>query len=149
MQNRALLPSMCEPGTNSVPVRARREFRAVASRLASALSRRPTWRSLIPLLVYAPLAGFIASVTGVIEWQPAGLAGGWPLLLLLFPVLPEELFFRGVLIRTTESGRLPHRAIWFSSVAFVIWHPLNALTINSGARDFFLDPALLGVVGLL
>ena len=72
--------------------------------------------------------------------------------LLVFPVLPEEAFFRGVLIprNTLERGRT--RAIFViagSTLLFVLWHPLNALTINPSAPPLFLDPAFLLITAAL
>jgi len=72
--------------------------------------------------------------------------------LLVFPVLPEEAFFRGVLIprNTIERGRA--RAILViagSTLLFVAWHPFNALTINPSAPRLFLDPAFLSITAAL
>ena len=72
--------------------------------------------------------------------------------LLVFPVLPEEAFFRGVLIprNTLERGRA--RTIFViagSTLLFVLWHPLNALTINPSAPPLFLDPAFLLITAAL
>jgi predicted Abi (CAAX) family protease len=36
-----------------------------------------------------------------------------------------------------------------SAILFTLWHPLNALTINSGAQAFFYDPYFLAIVFFL
>lgn len=72
--------------------------------------------------------------------------------LLVFPVLPEEAFFRGVLIprNTIERGRARSICVIAgSTLLFVLWHPLNALTINPSAPPVFLDPAFLSITAAL
>jgi predicted Abi (CAAX) family protease len=75
-----------------------------------------------------------------------------PFTLMVCPALLEEVFFRGLLIpRNTGDGGTP-RIVFFcllSAALFTVWHLLNALTINPGARDFFLDPWFLLMAFLL
>jgi uncharacterized protein len=69
-----------------------------------------------------------------------------PFTLLIFPSLLEEAFFRGLLIPRNTRDRGTRQVLFYSllsSVLFVAWHPLNALTINPGAREIFLDPWFL------
>jgi predicted Abi (CAAX) family protease len=112
----------------------------------------PWWLGLT--LVYAALAYAIGRSSGLLDHQPlTGPARIYlPLTLFVFPALLEEAFFRGVLIpnATRAHGwQAVAGATLLSTVAFVLWHPLNALSINPGARELFLDPAFLLIVSLL
>ncbi|OOZ42627.1 CPBP family glutamic-type intramembrane protease [Solemya elarraichensis gill symbiont] len=75
-----------------------------------------------------------------------------PFTLFIFPAFLEELLFRGVLIprNIIDSGRAKtFRAIGFSTLAFVVWHPVNALLLNGSAIPLFLDPWFLVIVTAL
>jgi len=75
-----------------------------------------------------------------------------PFALFIFPSLFEEAIFRGLLIpnNTRQAGTKKILLYSFiSTVLFVVWHPLNALTINPGAKDFFLDPWFLLIAFVL
>ena len=39
--------------------------------------------------------------------------------------------------------------VLLSALVFVAWHPLNAMTINPGAREIFLNPYFLFIAFLL
>jgi uncharacterized protein len=65
-----------------------------------------------------------------------------PFTLFIFPSFLEEIFFRGILIPNNikEKNILTiFIYIFISTILFVLWHPINALTINQGAQNFFLD----------
>ena len=69
-----------------------------------------------------------------------------PLTLFIFPSLFEETIFRGLLIPNDTCLRSRKEIVFYSlisSILFVLWHPLNALTINPNAQIFFLDPWFL------
>ncbi|MHC4511597.1 MAG: CPBP family glutamic-type intramembrane protease [Planctomycetota bacterium] len=75
-----------------------------------------------------------------------------PLALFIFPSLLEEAFFRGVLIPNNAASQSKGRIVAYivlSTAAFVLWHPANALTINTTAVPLFLNPAFLLIVALL
>ncbi|OOZ00472.1 hypothetical protein BOW22_00515 [Solemya velum gill symbiont] len=75
-----------------------------------------------------------------------------PFTLFVFPALLEELFFRGVLIprNVVDSGRKKtFKAIGLSPLAFVLWHPANALLLNGSAIPLFLDSWFLVIVAAL
>jgi uncharacterized protein len=75
-----------------------------------------------------------------------------PLTLFAFPAFLEEVFFRGILIPRNVREKGPYSATLyclFSSVSFVLWHPLNAITINPTAQHFFLNPFFLLIVFFL
>ena len=114
--------------------------------LASPFSApRQAW-ALVPLYVLIAItAGF---GTGLLRLEPltSKFAVLLPFTLFIFPSLLEELFFRGVLIprRIADSGRpAAVRAILLSTLAFVAWHPLNAIAFNPSAIPLFLDPWFL------
>ena len=104
-----------------------------------------TW-ALVPL--YAALSLAIGFGSGLlrVEFISAKLAPLLLITLFIFPSLLEEAFFRGVLIPRKTGERSAARsmlAIGWSTLLFVAWHPLNALTINPSAPALFLDPAFL------
>ena len=120
--------------------------------LASPFSAPLKAWALLPLfMLIALLVGF---GTGLLEIDPleTGFALLLPFTLFIFPSLLEELFFRGILIprRILESGRpAALRAILLSSLAFVAWHPFNALMFNHSAIPLFLNPWFLVITAAL
>jgi len=90
----------------------------------------------------------VALVFGLIHWQPQG--DGWlrHLGVFLMPAFTEELAFRGLLVPGRDEGRSAVRWIAFGTLAFVLWHLVEAATILPGAR-LFLHPAFLFCAGLL
>ncbi|UCC96724.1 MAG: CPBP family intramembrane metalloprotease [Phycisphaerales bacterium] len=111
-------------------------------------------RGLIPVPIYigASLAvGFAAGLfsPGVVD---SPLLFVLPFSLFIFPCLLEEAFFRGVLIPNDAASRSKGKIIAYivlSTMAFVLWHPANALTINPPAAPLFLNPAFLLIVAFL
>lgn len=72
-----------------------------------------------------------------------------PFSLFIFPAFLEEAFFRGILIPNKikeKGGKAVLAATLFSAAAFTLWHPLNALTVNPGAQELFLNPHFLFIV---
>lgn len=120
--------------------------------LASPLSAPLKAWALLPLfMLIALLVGF---GTGLLEFDPleTGFALLLPLTLFIFPSLLEELFFRGLLIPRTisDSGRAAvWRSILLSTLAFVAWHPFNALLFNHSAIPLFLNPWFLVITAAL
>jgi uncharacterized protein len=110
--------------------------------------------SLLLLLSFGLFGYFIGSRANLFEIGFVGskFAIVLPLTLFIFPALLEEAFFRGVLIpnHCREKGWVKISIMTLlSSVLFVAWHPLNALTVNTGAQEFFLNEAFLVIVFLL
>ena len=66
--------------------------------------------------------------------------------LFFAPALGEEVLFRGMVIPRRDPG-----AAWIalSALMFVLWHPLQALTIGPPWADAFLDPWFLATVAVL
>lgn len=106
----------------------------------------------LPVYVFASLAiGFYAELfsVGIID-HPMSVV--LPFSLFVFPSLFEEAFFRGILIPNNAATQSKSRIVVYiavSTVAFVLWHPANALTINTSTADLFLNPAFLLIVALL
>jgi len=118
----------------------------------------PPWhapaKAWLPVPFFALISVLVGFQTGLLELAPLNSeAMLWlPITLLIFPSLLEEAFFRGVLIPRNVERKGPEKtwqAIVLSSLAFVVWHPLNALTFNTAANPLFLDPAFLIIVTLL
>ena len=99
---------------------------------------------LVSIYVCASLAiGFGAGLfsVGVVDY-PVWII--LPFTLFIFPSLLEEAFFRGVLIPNNAASQGKGKIVVYvaiSTAAFVLWHPVNALTINKTATAVFLDPA--------
>lgn len=132
-------------------------FRDLLSDLWTAIRTRPgrNFQSCIVIVALYGLAALaIGFASGIYSIQLLDLKKYWflPVTLFLFPSIPEEFFFRGLLI-PRDASELPWQRsvsyVVFSAFAFTIWHPLNALTINPTAQSFFLDPAFLVIVFLL
>jgi predicted Abi (CAAX) family protease len=110
--------------------------------------------SALVFAVYVALALPIGFGSGLLA---AKLAAGklflfLPFTLLVFPSLLEEVFFRGLLIPRNTRDRGGRQVLFYSllsTVLFVAWHPLNALTINPGAREIFLNPWFLVITFFL
>jgi len=115
---------------------------------------RAPLKSLIPVPVYvcASLAiGFFAGLfsVGAID-HPISVV--LPFSIFVSPSLLEEAFFRGILIPNNAITQSKSRIVAYitvSTAAFVLWHPANALTINTTAAALFLNPAFLLIVALL
>jgi len=111
-------------------------------------------KSLIPVPAYvcASLAiGFHAKLFSVAIIDHPMLFV-LPFSLFIFPSLLEEVLFRGILIPNNAATQSKNRIVAYiaiSTAAFVLWHPANALTINTAAAPVFLNPAFLLIVALL
>ena len=105
----------------------------------------------IPYIIAALLIGF---TVGLFELSmlESNLVWVMPFALFIFPSLLEESIFRGLLIPRDALERGTKYVVFIvllSSLIFVAWHPLNALTINPGAKEIFLNPYFLFVAFLL
>jgi len=104
--------------------------------------------SLVATLIYGLIAAIVGLNAGLFKVQLIDLSFGWflPFTLFIFPSFFEESFFRGILIPNNAKERgLKYVLVMaiISSTLFVAWHPLNALTINKGAQELFLNPYFL------
>lgn len=129
----------------------------IKTRLMPGLKTPPSQHILLTtglFLGFAVIASVIGFSQGLLSVNPlaSSMIVILPLTLFVFPSLLEEIVFRGLLIpnNTRALGRrsIIYRSL-LSSIMFVVWHPLNALTINPGAKFFFLDPYFLLIVFFL
>ncbi len=124
----------------------------ILRRLKSALVTWPrSGEWVVSLAIYCGATVAIAAVAlafGLIHWQPR--LGEWYLRLSVFavPAFTEELVFRGLLVPGRDEGQSAQRAIAFGTLAFVVWHVVEATLILPGA-GLFLHPAFLFCAGLL
>jgi uncharacterized protein len=84
---------------------------------------------------------------GLIAWNPLPLIQGlaFAVVAVIVPALGEEGLFRGLLLR--DRGPLWLR-VGLPLVAFVFWHPFQALTFAPG-RVLFFDPVFLLMTAIL
>lgn len=115
-------------------------------------------RKLIPnillFIVFAVASLAIGFPTGLLNYDvlDSNLVYILPFALFLFPSLFEEVIFRGLIIPNDTANKGTKHILLYSlmsSAIFVLWHPVNALTINPGATRFFLDPWFLVIVFIL
>lgn len=124
----------------------------LVSRLKSALTTWPkagAWAACLAIYCVATVAiAAVAFAFGLSHWRPR--FENWPAGLSVFfvPAFTEELVFRGILIPGRDEGRAAHRAIAFGTLAFVLWHVIEATLILPRA-GLFLHPAFLFCAGLL
>jgi predicted Abi (CAAX) family protease len=110
-----------------------------------------TW-ALVPLFVFISITVGLWAGLLKVELLNSKFA---PLLLVslfIFPSLLEEAFFRGILIprNILRSGASKTTlAVTVSTMAFVVWHPANALVFNQSAILLFLNPWFLVIVSAL
>lgn len=104
--------------------------------------------------VYVLLALGIGHYSGLFEpvFLKSKMVFILPVTLFVFPSFLEEAFFRGILIPNDAKNHSKKR-IWFylvmSTVLFILWHPVNALTFNTFAIPLFLNPYFLLLCALL
>ncbi len=107
--------------------------------------------SIVATLIYGLIAAIVGLNSGLFKVHLIDSSFAWflPFTLFVFPSFFEESLFRGILIPNNAKERglkfVLSMAIT-SSTLFVAWHPLNALTINKGAQELFLNPYFLSVV---
>jgi len=89
--------------------------------------------------------------TGLARVAPLPVGLIWiryALILLVVPSLGEEILFRGLIV--PPPGQPMPRLVAIATVAaFVVWHPLQAVTFGPRWAGTFLDPAFLFVVAIL
>lgn len=97
----------------------------------------------LPLMLVAAYAGGLVRVGSSPE-----IGAGLTLAFTRFvaPALGEELLFRGVLIPRLNAQP---RHILLSSLLFLLWHPLQAVTYGPPWAGAFLNPWFLAAVAIL
>jgi predicted Abi (CAAX) family protease len=114
----------------------------------SGLRRLPDLRAALEALIMflvVVAAGVWAAVSGVLEPKPVSRDQIFAISLsaFLIPVMGEELVFRG----WVRKGA-PLAAV-VSLVAYIAWHPLQALLQLPYGRAEFLDPRFMSLVAWL
>jgi predicted Abi (CAAX) family protease len=112
------------------------------------------WKIAIPFLLFAAISYLYGTAFGLFYsgLLSSNLIYVPPITLFVFPTLLEEVIFRGLLIPQNIDEKTGLEKVSYLSVStllFVLWHPFNALTINTGAQGFFLNPHFLFIVMLL
>ncbi len=112
--------------------------------------------SVVVFLIYIAVALFIGFYSGFLKIKVLK-TDAWvmiflPLSLFFVPSLFEEMFFRGLLLphkSRTTSTRLLLLYSLFSIFVFIVWHPLNAMTINHPAFAVFTNLFFLSLAALM
>ena len=94
-----------------------------------------------------PLMLLVAHAGGLVRFgADPSMSLGLAASLFLAPALGEELLFRGLIIpRRGPQGRW----IALSVLLFVLWHPLQAVTVGPPWAAAFLDPWFLAATAIL
>lgn len=105
-------------------------------------------------MAFAVFALFFGLQSGLFQFSTLKYDGAWylPVTMIFFPSLPEELFFRGVLIprKVFDSGIISRTVtVLVSTILFTIWHPFNAWLFNPSAQVYFYDLRFLCIVAAL
>jgi membrane protease YdiL (CAAX protease family) len=111
-------------------------------------------RVIIPTAFFIVIAFGYGYVSGLLEIKliRSNFILILPFTLFVFPALLEEIVFRGLLIPIDTKNKDELQIVKYiaiSTIAFVLWHPLNALTINQGAQLYFLDGRFLFITTIL
>lgn len=120
--------------------------------IAVQLPDRDGWRRTLPIAVggLAAIAA-VSAATGFARFDPMPFGWAWPryaVLLAIVPSLTEEILFRGLIV--PSRGQPMSSAVATGAVAaFVLWHPLQAVTIGPRWSATFLNPVFLLIVTIL
>lgn len=109
------------------------------------------------IIAYAIIAIILGLKGGILDFAPFQNLTNQeicfaPFVMLIFPSLTEELFFRGILIPYNTNRYPLTKQLWiilFSTFSFVLWHPLNAYLWNPASLVLFTDPIFLSIVTIL
>jgi len=122
-------------------------------RLLVSLHTAPTKRDWFEMVLGALAFMGLALVAGSALFEPQVMPiAAWPsmaLTALMAPALLEEGVFRGAMVPARSEAKGAVLAIGLSTVLFLVWHVLEAMTFLSGARTVFLRPDFLFLAGAL
>jgi len=121
------------------------------------LKTAPWHRAMLSIslfVLFTVIALAIGLSTGLLNYEviDSKLVYILPFTLFIFPSMFEELIFRGLIIPNDTASKGAKSILFYSLLStalFIAWHPLNALTINTTAQGFFLDPWFLVIVFVL
>lgn len=126
-------------------------------RIVVVLTTMPNGRDLgltaVALAGYAVLALSIGFFSGFLQWQ-VHAENRWQIVLqtLVAPALFEEIVFRGLLLPHPGEGHTTGTVLLWSSLSlflFVIYHPINGLTLYKQGYFTFRQPVFLVLATLL
>jgi predicted Abi (CAAX) family protease len=106
-------------------------------------------RTLVETALALPLLLIVAHIGGLLRpGLPTDATTALTLAATLFviPALGEELLFRAMMI---PRDRPTSFSIAVATLLFILWHPLQAVTIGPSWASAFLDPWFLACVGIL
>jgi predicted Abi (CAAX) family protease len=114
----------------------------------ASLRRLPDFRAALEALILflvVVAAGVWAATSGVLEPRPVSRDQVFAISLsaFLIPVMGEELVFRGWIRRGAPVAAVA------SLLAYIAWHPLQAVLQLPFGRPEFLDPRFLSLVAWL
>jgi predicted Abi (CAAX) family protease len=120
--------------------------------MALRLPDRGGWRRALPIAVGGvAIIAAVAIATGLARFDPMPFGWTWLLhaaFLVVVPSLGEEILFRGLIVPPRDRS-MPTLAGIGAVAVFVLWHPLQAVTIGPPWCATFLDPAFLAIVAIL
>ena len=126
-------------------------------RIVVALTTVPDARDLgltaVAFAMYAVFALPIGFFSGFLQWQ-VHTENRWQIVLqtLVAPALFEEIVFRGLLLPHPGEGKTTATVWLWSSLSlflFVIYHPINGVTLYNQGYFTFRQPVFLGLAALL
>ena len=126
-------------------------------RTVAALTTVPSLQDLVltavVLIIYSILALPIGFFSGFLQWK-WHKENFWPMVsqTLVTPALFEELIFRGLLLPHPREGNTIESLGWWSGLSlllFVLYHPINGLTLYKPGFIIFRQPVFLVLAALL
>jgi predicted Abi (CAAX) family protease len=131
---------------------------SIFARLLNAIILLPTWQDWINAAALLTIYSLIALPLGFYrKFLRINLQLSWQksikIIFISFftPALLEEIFFRVLLLPNPKVNLSIYAYIWisFSLILFIIYHPLNAITLFKSGRKTFFDPIFLSLATLL
>lgn len=129
----------------------------IRHRISLALTTVPNlrdWRLTgISLFIYGIVALAVGMPSQFLQWTAP--VDHWPQVMittLFIPAIFEEIIFRGLLLpHPQENPSAKHRFLWggINLILFVIYHPINGLTLYEPGYYVFRDPYFLVLATLL
>lgn len=120
----------------------------IVGEVFASLRRLPDFKAAVEallLFLVVVAAGIWAATTGVLELKPVSRDQVFAISLSAFlvPVMAEELIFRGWLRKGAPVAAAA------SLLAYIAWHPLQAIMQLPFGRPEFLDLRVLALIALL
>jgi predicted Abi (CAAX) family protease len=120
--------------------------------IALHLPDRDGWRRALAIAIVGLAAiAAVAAATGVARFDPMPFGWTWlryAVALAIVPSLGEEILFRGLIVPPRGQPMSPAIAVG-AIAAFVLWHPLQAVTFGPPWAATFLNPVFLLIVAIL